>query len=81
MGNKETSSIGSGAILNQYTEQQVAFWIDGYYTVCPSSPETKTPEAAFEKAKSAVIRAFEKHIAEVEAMQCGRFLEMKAKGI
>jgi hypothetical protein len=65
------------AMLDRYSEQQAAFWIDGYFSVKPG----QTPEEAAVEAKAELIKRFQKHIEHIEAFTVERFLEMKAKGI
>lgn len=66
---------------NPYVETSTAFLIDGYYMPCPSRPETKTPEAAFETAKKQLIERLEKQIDRIKEMTCERFLSLKCRGI
>jgi hypothetical protein len=65
-----------GAILNQYTEKQVAFWIDGYFTLSPGSTEGNTVHRAFECAKHTVIEAMMRHVAEIRAMPLERWQQL-----
>ena len=63
----------AGALLNMYTEPQVAFWIDGYFSVRPQDPAMKTAALAFVHAKQQAIDAMQRHIDEISAMSFERW--------
>lgn len=71
----------ASAMTDQYSEQQVAFWIDGYYSVMPAEPRRKTPELAFQFAKDELVERFLLHIRSIEEMTWERWQVMKEAGI
>ena len=65
------------AILDRYSEQQAAFWIDGYFNPQPN----ETDESAFDRAKAELISHLENHIDQVREFGVDTFLYLKRKGI
>ncbi len=70
------------AILDRYSAEQVAFWIDGYY-IHPggASGLPKSREEAFAMAKDMLIHHMHNHIANIEAMSFDQWIKRKEAGI
>ncbi len=67
----------SSPMMTATEEKQVAFWIDGYYSVCPSDPERKTAEGAFEAAKRELVENFNRHLEAIGLMTFDRFMKIQ----
>lgn len=65
------------AILNRYSAEQVAFWIDGYYLPGPMHD----PQKSFKHAKEQLIDHMFEHIRNIEAMTFEQWIKMKEAGI
>ena len=65
------------AFLDRYSAEQVAFWIDGYYTPDPKHD----PQKSFKHAKEQLTDHMLEHIRNIEAMTFEQWIVRKEAGI
>jgi hypothetical protein len=64
------------AMMSQSDEQQVVFWIDGYYR----KHNAETDESAFDAAKAELLQNMQRHLENIGLMTFERWKEVRGSG-